>query len=109
MGEERRVLAGSAPGLLKKIILHIAGIGLILLGIVGLFLPVLQGILMIIAGVGLLSMGNEGVRRWVEGLGNRYPRQAAYWKKLKLKVLPRRKPSWTDGKGDLEERANDGR
>jgi uncharacterized membrane protein YbaN (DUF454 family) len=107
--KERRVLDRRAPGLLKKIILHIAGIGLILLGIVGLFLPVLQGVLMIIVGLGLLSMGNEGVRRWVGALGKKYPRQAAYLRKIKMRVLTRRKSSWRYANDKLKERANDGR
>ena len=61
MREGRPFSGENRPGLLKKTLLHIAGIGLILLGIVGLFLQVLQGVLMILAGIGLLSMGNERV------------------------------------------------
>lgn len=33
----------------------LAGIGLVVVGIIGLFLPVLQGVLMIIAGLVILS------------------------------------------------------
>ncbi|NIQ40166.1 MAG: hypothetical protein GTN81_16515 [Proteobacteria bacterium] len=50
----------------------VGGICLILLGIVGLFLPILQGILLIIAGLGLLSIGNERVRDWVGRLKKKY-------------------------------------
>ncbi len=92
-------MAENNLGPLKRILLHVAGIGLILLGIVGLVLPVLQGILMIMAGIGLLSMGNEGVRRWVTGLGKRYPRQAAYFKRIKMKVSARKEP-FTDRRVD---------
>lgn len=91
-------MAGNRRGWLKKVLLHIAGIGLILLGVIGLFLPVLQGVLMIIAGVGLLSMGNEWVKRKVDRLGEKYPRQAAFFRKVRMKVLARKEPS-RDAKG----------
>ena len=80
-------LAKHSPPLVKKVLLHIAGISLILLGIVGLFLPILQGVLLILAGLSLLSMGNEGVRRWINDLEKRYPRQALMFKRIKARVL----------------------
>jgi uncharacterized membrane protein YbaN (DUF454 family) len=93
VGKETRIVDRHALSPLKKILLHIAGIGLILLGIIGLFLPILQGILMIIAGIGLLSMANEGVRRWVDGLKKRYPKQATCFKRLKKKLRLRKRPA----------------
>jgi Flp pilus assembly protein TadB len=93
VGKERRILDRHALSPLKRILLHIAGIGLILLGIIGLFLPILQGVLMIIAGIGLLSMVNPGVKRRVEGLEKRFPKQAAYFNRLKKKLRFRKKPT----------------
>lgn len=107
MREGRPFSGENRPGLLKKVLLHIAGIGLILLGIVGLFLPVLQGVLMILAGIGLLSMGNERVRIWVRGLGRKYPRVADYFRRIKRSVATRKK-SWNHGRRELKQRANDG-
>jgi uncharacterized membrane protein YbaN (DUF454 family) len=52
----------------------VAGIFLILLGIVGLFLPVLQGVLFILAGLALLSSHSERARRlrdWLVAAGKR--------------------------------------
>ena len=85
-GQEALAVAGNSLGLLKKVVIHVAGISLIILGIIGLVLPVLQGILMIIAGLSLLSIGNEHVRIWLEGLAKRYPRQARFLRRIKAKI-----------------------
>jgi len=42
----------------------VAGVLLVVLGIIGLVLPFLQGILFIVAGLGLLSVDIPAVRRW---------------------------------------------
>jgi hypothetical protein len=42
----------------------VAGVLLVILGIIGLFLPLLQGILLIVAGLGLLSVDIPLVRGW---------------------------------------------
>jgi uncharacterized membrane protein YbaN (DUF454 family) len=102
---EKSPLAKNAPGLLKKILINIGGMALILLGIIGLFLPVLQGVLLIIAGFGLLSIGNERVRRWIDAVGKKYPKQAFVFKKCKAKILPQKKPLRNAGKVRLEKRA----
>ena len=47
----------------RKLFDWVAGISLILLGIVGLFLPVLQGILFIFAGLAILSSHSPLARR----------------------------------------------
>lgn len=51
-----------------KILKNFAGIALIGVGVVGLFLPVLQGILMIIAGLLLLGVKKEQIKRWLKKL-----------------------------------------
>ncbi|HPC03516.1 MAG TPA: PGPGW domain-containing protein [Syntrophales bacterium] len=54
--------------MLKKTAKQITGWFLVVLGVIGLFLPVLQGILFIALGLGLLAGENESIRnhlhRW---------------------------------------------
>ena len=49
---------------LKKIL----GICLILLGVIGLFLPILQGVLLIIAGLLLLGVEKKTMKKWLKKL-----------------------------------------
>jgi hypothetical protein len=62
--DDREEGAGGKP---KSLVLRVVAIGvgasLILLGIVGLFLPVLQGWLMIVAGLAVLSPYSRRARR----------------------------------------------
>ncbi len=51
------------------------GVALVLLGIVGLFLPFLQGVLFIVAGLALLGRESERVRRWNEYLREQWRRR----------------------------------
>ena len=51
-----------------KIFKKIAGITLIILGIIGLFVPILQGVLMIIAGLLLMGIKKEQIRKWFKKL-----------------------------------------
>ena len=105
-GEETRPLVRNTPGLLKKVVISIGGVTVILLGVVGLFLPVLQGILLIIAGLGLLSISNSGLRKWIADLEKRYHSQGLGFKKIKMKTLPRRKLSHNYRNGRLEKGTN---
>ncbi len=59
---------------MKRVLVLIAGWSLILLGIVGLILPVLQGILFIIAGLTILSSQYDWARRLIAKLRNRFPK-----------------------------------
>ncbi len=58
----------------RKLFDWIAGISLIVLGIVGLFLPVLQGILFIFAGLAILSSHSPLARRIQDALKARLRR-----------------------------------
>jgi len=49
----------------------VLGLMLILLGIVGLFLPFLQGFLLIALGLSLMSLVSPGVADWVKRLKER--------------------------------------
>ena len=51
-----------------KILKNTAGVALIGVGVIGLFLPILQGILMIIAGLLLLGVKKEQIREWLRKL-----------------------------------------
>ncbi|MBI3785079.1 MAG: PGPGW domain-containing protein [Deltaproteobacteria bacterium] len=46
----------------------ILGIACLILGVIGLFLPFLQGILFLVIGLTLLSSESERARRWLEWL-----------------------------------------
>ncbi len=59
--------------LAKRIAILALGWGFILLGIVGLVLPVLQGFLFLLIGLALLSSETKTARRILEQLRARYP------------------------------------
>jgi uncharacterized protein len=59
---------------IKRIGLLILGWFFVVLGILGLFLPLLQGILFILIGLAILSSRSETIRRFLKHLGERYPR-----------------------------------
>jgi len=59
---------------MSTLLRHIAGWSLLLLGVAGLVLPVLQGWLLIGAGALLLSPDVPFFRRLVDWIENRFPR-----------------------------------
>jgi uncharacterized membrane protein YbaN (DUF454 family) len=58
---------------IKRFGLLIVGWFFIVLGILGLFLPILQGILFIMFGLAILSSRSETVKRLLRHLEERYP------------------------------------
>lgn len=58
---------------IKRIGVLIVGWVFIVLGILGLFLPILQGILFIIIGLAILSSRSEVIKRFLNYLEGRYP------------------------------------
>jgi uncharacterized membrane protein YbaN (DUF454 family) len=58
----------------KRALVLLVGWGFILLGIVGLFLPVLQGILFLFVGLIILSSEYAWARRMITGLRQRFPK-----------------------------------
>jgi uncharacterized membrane protein YbaN (DUF454 family) len=56
-----------------SILRYIAGVFFIIVGIVGLFLPVLQGILFIIIGLALLFPKNKYLQQLLQKARARYP------------------------------------
>jgi uncharacterized membrane protein YbaN (DUF454 family) len=55
----------------------IAGWGFILLGIAGLFLPILQGVLFILIGLMILSTQYAWAHSWLTKLRHRFPKVSA--------------------------------
>jgi uncharacterized membrane protein YbaN (DUF454 family) len=60
--------------LTKRILVLVAGWGFVLLGIVGLFLPVLQGILFLLVGLIILSSEYAWAHRLLARLRRRFPK-----------------------------------
>jgi uncharacterized membrane protein YbaN (DUF454 family) len=58
---------------IKNLGLLIIGWVFIVLGILGLFLPILQGILFILIGLAILSSRSELIKRFLKYLEERYP------------------------------------
>lgn len=59
---------------------------LILLGVVGLFLPILQGGLMLALGFALLSIGSQTMHLWFRSLMGRWPRILKRVEKLRRRI-----------------------
>ena len=77
---------------LKHIGILIVGWLFIGVGIIGLFLPFLQGILFIIIGLAILSSRSELVKRFLKYLEVRYPRYHEWvetWRKKIRHLLKR--------------------
>lgn len=51
-----------------KILKRILGITLVGIGIVGIFVPIIQGILLILAGLFLLEIKVEDIKKWFNKL-----------------------------------------
>ena len=66
---DRRTPTRRSP--LWRVARLIAGWTLVALGIVGLFLPILQGVALILAGLALLAPDVPFARRWLDWLKNR--------------------------------------
>lgn len=58
----------------KRIAILVVGWAFIALGIVGLFLPILQGVLFLLIGLIILSSQYEWARRLLDRLRKRFPK-----------------------------------
>jgi uncharacterized membrane protein YbaN (DUF454 family) len=65
----------SMMALAKKTLIYLIGWGFVLLGIVGLFLPILQGILFILIGLLVLSKESPMAKNILHKIEKRYPVQ----------------------------------
>jgi uncharacterized membrane protein YbaN (DUF454 family) len=59
---------------MKGIFLEIGGWTLIVLGLLGLFLPILPGLLFLLLGLVILSARHHWARRWIVRLRERFPK-----------------------------------
>ena len=59
--------------MMKRLALIAAGWVLLMLGAVGLVLPILPGVLLLIVGLSILSVEYEWARRWMGSLRCRFP------------------------------------
>ncbi len=57
----------------KNIAILIIGWSFLILGVLGLFLPILQGILFIMIGLAILSSRSQTIRRFLKHLEERHP------------------------------------
>ena len=60
-------------GQFKKVLVIFAGTICLILGLLGLVLPFLQGILFIILGGVLLSLASRRIQAWIESRTRKYP------------------------------------
>ena len=84
---------------LKRIALIVAGWGFLLLGIAGLFLPILQGILFILVGLTILATEYHWARLWIVKLRQRFPAMDGKLRKFlgkKAKYIPGHEPAVDD-------------
>jgi hypothetical protein len=61
------------------VLLHVVGWLLVVLGVLGLFLPVLQGVLLLTAGFAVLSIASQTFHGFLRERFRRYPRA---WRQL---------------------------
>jgi len=82
---------------MKRVFRHVLGWSLLLLGIIGLFLPVLQGILFILAGMAILAPEIPLFRRFLSAMQLRYPsvfkKVEQFRKKYRLMFSKKKKTS----------------
>ncbi len=71
---------------IKKIGILLIGWAFILLGIAGLFLPVLQGILFLVIGLFILSSEYVWAHHLLQAFRQRFPRIDARWEEIRVKA-----------------------
>jgi len=76
--ERRRFQRLPLPVWIRVVVL-VAGWVLVLVGIAGIFLPVIQGGLSLVLGLALLSIASQAVHLWLRRLMGRWP---GAWKRL---------------------------
>ena len=76
----------------KRLAVLILGWALIGFGVVGLFVPILQGILFIMLGLYVLSRESRRARSWLDKLSERYPNIHSKVRRLKERIMSRTGP-----------------
>ncbi|MFV2071467.1 MAG: PGPGW domain-containing protein [Thermoanaerobaculales bacterium] len=92
---------------IRRIAVLTLGWALIALGVVGLFLPVLQGVLFIFLGLYLLSRESAAARRLLDKLRARYPsvdaRLHSWRERFRREERNREKKRWHNGESAGDE------
>jgi uncharacterized protein len=70
----------------KSIAIYWAGWGFIALGILGLFLPILQGILFLLIGLSLLSNSSPWAARLLDKVKGRFPKISKTYDEAMIKA-----------------------
>jgi len=68
------VLSDEESKMLRKLVLMVAGAALVMLGIIGLVMPVMPGLLLLAAAAGCFSLASTRFRVRLERHLNRHPR-----------------------------------
>jgi uncharacterized membrane protein YbaN (DUF454 family) len=71
---------------LKRAAIHVTGWAFILFGILGLFLPILQGILFILVGLFVLSSVSPWAERLLHKLRSRFPKTSKKFDEAKSRA-----------------------
>jgi len=90
---------------IKKLLSMISGWSFIALGIIGLFLPFLQGILFLVVGLIILSKHYAFAQRWLNNVHHRYP--AVFDLAHKFRVRLRQRFHWGEAKEKNNSRPHD--
>lgn len=72
-------------GFLKKCLLVVGGLGLVVIGIIGLILPILIGVPFLIAGLSMLSVVFKPLRKWVNLCEAKLPRKWRLYIRSKMR------------------------
>lgn len=78
---------------MKHVFRCILGITFLVLGVLGLFLPVLQGILFLVVGLIILAPESRWIRALIAKLRTRYPEAFTAAERLKLKFTGSGRPA----------------
>lgn len=70
----------------KRIAIYWAGWGFIVLGILGLFLPILQGILFLLIGLSLLSNSSPWAAKILQKVKERFPKISKTYDEAMIKA-----------------------
>jgi len=83
---------------LKRILRFILGIAFLVLGVLGLFLPILQGILFLIVGLIILAPESRRIRRLLDRLRLRWPKVFEAGERIRKKFTGRELPEDRTGR-----------
>ena len=72
-------------GFLKKCLFVVGGLVLVIIGIIGLILPVLIGVPFLIAGLSMLSVVFKPLRKWVNSCEAKLPRKWRLYLRSKMR------------------------